>query len=121
MMNYQLITTSNSAYIDCFSGDGLLDSERAALDLVAACGEAGTNRLMLRAENLPETFYNLRTGLAGAILLKFSMYHLRVAAVLHQERTSQGRFYEFALETNRGQQFRIFYDRILAEQWLCEA
>ncbi len=120
-MNYQLITTRYNAYIDCLPGDGLLDCEQAALDLVAACDETGTDRLMLHAENLPETFYNLRTGLAGAVMLKFSNYRLRVAAVLTPELTNEGRFHEMVLETNRGQQFRVFYDRVSAEQWLCEA
>ncbi len=119
-MNYELITTPCGTYLNLLPGDGLLDSEASALDVVAACDEVGTERLLLHAENLPEAFYNLRTRLAGDILLKFSNYHIRVAAVLKPELVGQGRFQEMVLETNRGRNFRVFYEREAAEKWLCE-
>ena len=117
-MEYQLVTKNSQAYVECLPGDGRLESEADALDLVAACGEHGTNLLMLHAENLTDDFYRLQSGLAGQVLLKFSNYRLRVAAVLTPELVNQGRFREMALETNRGNQFRIFYDRSSAEHWL---
>ena len=117
-MNYRLITEHRQTYLECLPGEGQLASESEALDLVAACGENGTDRLMLHAWNLTEDFYSLRTGLAGAILLKFSNYHIRVAAVLTPELVNQGRFREMVLETNRGNQFRVFYDQEAAEHWL---
>ena len=43
---------------------------------------------------------------------------LKVAAVLTIERVGRGKFYEFVLETNRGNQFRVFYNRKAAEEWL---
>jgi PadR family transcriptional regulator AphA len=117
-MEYQLVMTNSESYLDCLPGEQRLESEADALDLVAACGEHGTSRLMLHAENLTDDFYRLQSGLAGQVLLKFSNYRLKVAAVLTPELVNQGRFREMVLETNRGNQFRIFYDRSSAEQWL---
>lgn len=117
-MEYQLVNINSQTYVECLPNQDQLASEANALDLVAACGECGTNRLMLHASNLPEDFYQLNTGLAGEVLLKFSNYRLRVAAVLTPELVNQGRFREMALETNRGNQFRIFYDRQSAQDWL---
>jgi hypothetical protein len=117
-MNYRLITEYPQTYLECLPGEQRLSSEREALDLVAACGEFGTDRLMLHADNLTEDFYRLSTGVAGEILLKFSTYRIRVAAVLTPELVNQGRFREMVLESNRGNQFRVFYDREAAEQWL---
>jgi len=117
-MEYRLVTKPNGLYIECLPDSELLDSENRALDLVAACGEASTTNLMIHAANLTPDFYQLKTGLAGNILLKFSNYHLRVAAVLTEELVNQGRFREMALETNRGSHFRIFYNPQAAEDWL---
>jgi PadR family transcriptional regulator, regulatory protein AphA len=116
-MNYQLITKGDIAYLECLPGY-VLESEREALDLVAACGENGTERLLLYAANLPDGFYRLHSGLAGCILQKFSTYRMRVAAVLTPELVNQGRFREMVLEANRGNQFRVFYSREAAEAWL---
>jgi PadR family transcriptional regulator AphA len=117
-MEYQLVTINSQNYLECLPGPALLETEADALELVAACGESGTDRLMLHAENLTEDFYQLQSGLAGKVLLKFSNYRLRVAAVLTPELVNQGRFREMVLETNRGNQFRIFFDMVSAEQWL---
>jgi len=117
-MEYQLVNVPSQTYVECMPSQDQLASETDALDLVAACGEYRTNRLMLYAANLPEDFYQLKSGLAGNVLLKFSNYRLRVAAVLTPELVGQGRFREMALETNRGNQFRIFSDRQSAEDWL---
>lgn len=120
-MNYQLNTEYPQTYLECLPGEERLASESQALELVAACGENGTDRLMLHAANLTEDFFQLRTGLAGSVLLKFAIYRLRVAAVLTPELVHQGRFQEMVSESNRGNQFRVFYDRAAAEQWLTGA
>jgi hypothetical protein len=118
MLNYRLVEKDECTYIECLEGDQRLDSEREAVDLVGVCGEHGTDRVMLHAENLTDDFYQLRTGLAGDILQKFSTYRIRAAAVLTPELVGQGRFREMVLEANRGSQFRVFYDRPSAEHWL---
>ncbi len=117
-METQQITTGGTCYIECIPSEWRLAGEREALDLVAACVEKGSNRLMLHAESLTEDFYRLRTRLAGDILQKFINYHIRVAAILPLDLVNQGRFREMVLEANRGNQFRVFQNREQAEQWL---
>ena len=73
---------------------------------------------MLHAENLSADFYDLSSGLAGAILLKFVNYRLKVAVVLTPQLVGQGKFHEMVIETNRGSDFRVFYERASAESWL---
>lgn len=120
-MNYRVVHTRAQTYIQCIPGETRLANEQDAVDLVAACGENGAQRLMVFADNLSDDFYHLGTGVAGNILLKFSTYHIRVAAVLTPELVNQGRFREMVLETNRGNQFRVFYDASAAAKWLIEA
>jgi len=117
-METQVCEANARRYVECLPGGGVLTGERDAVDLIGVCGEAETHGLMLHAANLPAEFFRLGSGLAGEILLKFTTYHMRVAAVLTPELVNQGRFREMALETNRGNDFRIFYEREAAERWL---
>lgn len=96
--------------------NGQLASESNALDIVGNCVE--THRVLLQADDLAPDFFDLRTGLAGAALLKFSNYHLKVAIAIPPERIPLGRFAEFAGETRRNREFRIWHDEQSALDWL---
>ena len=120
-MDYRVLHLGEKKLIECtFTGVNLIQNEQDALDLVAACGENDTNLLLLHSENLPQEFFQLKTGLAGRILLKFSNYYLKVAAVSTPESVKQGKFQEMALETNRGNEFRFYYDVQKAKDWLVQ-
>lgn len=119
-MNYRVVTKNGFKYIDCRNNGNLLQNERDALDWVAICGEHQVSRLMLHAGNLTRDFYDLRTGVAGDILLKFTNYRIKVAAVLAPELVGEGRFREMVRETNRGNDFRVFYRHEDAEAWLLQ-
>lgn len=103
-----------------YISEGILESDQDALDLVAVCGENKTRCILIHSEFLPKEFYDLKSGLAGSILLKFSNYHLKVAAIIPVENIGQGRFAEFALETRRSQDFRIFQQETDAINWLLD-
>ncbi len=105
-------------YIACAPESLPVASEADALELVAACGEAGTDRLLLLEENLGEDFFHLSTCLAGLVLQKLDNYRIRAALVIAKERMQRGKFHEFVLETNRGSQFHFCEDRAQAEAWL---
>ena len=117
-MKTQPLHLNDSVIIECFPDEGSINSEADALDLVAACGEYLTPFLLLHDGVLPEAFFHLSTGLAGSILLKFSNYRLKVAAVFSPENIRQGKFEEFVLETNRGKDFRTFPEAQAAKDWL---
>ncbi len=117
-MNTKTVINGEQAYVECLADGEQLDSEAAALELVAACGEAGTGRLLVPGDCLPAEFFDLKTGLAGAVLLKLGNYGIRCALLLAQEQVGSGRFYEMALEANRGDALHIALERGEAEDWL---
>ena len=117
-MMYALIEQNGKTYLECQPGMPPIQSERDALDLVALCGENGTHRLMLHAGHLPPAFFDLKTGLAGEVLLKFSNYRIKAVAVVTPELVGKGRFAEMAMESNHFDEFGVFYARQQAEQWL---
>lgn len=120
-MNYIYHEQGDNGYLECLAGSGRLESERDALDLVAACGENGTHLLLLPSECLSDEFFRLGSGLAGAVLLKFGLYRIRCAVVLPADLASRGRFGELVLEANRRDNaLHFFQEKDAAAAWLLE-
>jgi hypothetical protein len=117
-MNYRVRQKNGKRYVECLAGKACIESERDALDWVAICGETESSGLLLHAGNLSPDFFDLKTGLAGAVLQKFVTYGVRVAAVLPQELVGKGRFWEMVIEANRGRQFHVSPEQAQAEDWL---
>jgi uncharacterized protein DUF4180 len=115
---YRIIQKDNASIVECLPA-AMIAGEQDALDWVAVCGEHEAPRLLIHAGNLSEDFFDLKTGLAGATLLKFTNYRVRVALVLPPERVTQGRFGEMAREANRrNSEFHVFTGREQALEWL---
>ncbi len=76
-----------------------------ALDMMATAQyQYNSSALVLCRENLPEAFYDLKTGLAGEILQKFSNYGMRLAIVGDFSRYPSKALRDFIVECNRGTQ-----------------
>ena len=116
-MKVHLVEKQGCKYLEGMATEPFLQQESDATTLVGLCGEHSVERLLLYAGNLSESFFDLKSGLAGAILQKFANYHVRVALVISADRV-QGRFKQYVLEANRGNQFRSFQERTDAELWL---
>lgn len=117
-MPVTLQTMDGKTYLECPAGSLRIANERDALDVIALCGEHGVHELLLDGECLDPAFFDLKSGLAGVVLLKLSTYQVRTAVLLTRKRIGTGKFAEFVLETNRGNQFRVFEQREEAIEWL---
>lgn len=113
-----MIDGKDTKYIEVMDVTEPVRSEQDALDLVALCREHYANRLMLHGEVFGDEFFDLKTGLAGAVLQKFINYYIKAALVVPPEKANRGRFREMVLEANRGSHFRVFSDREDAQNWL---
>lgn len=117
-MNYEIREIENKKYIELISTTNPLSTENDALDLVALCTEHDTILLMIHYAALSQDFFKLKTRVAGNILQKLINYGIKTAAVVPQEIMEKGRFREMALETNKGNQFRMYEYKEEAEKWL---
>ncbi len=95
-----------------------LSSPGEATDLVAACAEHGTDRLLLDSSVLPPEFFQLHTRFAGEFLQKLQNYQLRTAVVIPEEREYGERFEEYLLEARHGRFCRLLTSRDEALAWL---
>lgn len=119
-MQYTIAEKDGQSYLRINPAGRHIQREQDGLDLIALCAQHGTNLLLIPGEALSEDFFRLRTGLAGAIAQKFTQYAIRAAIVLDRTHI-QGKFNDFAIESNRGRTLYVCADAAEAEHWLLNA
>jgi hypothetical protein len=71
-----------------------------ALDMLANCSYQGADRIIIRKENISPDFFDLKTGLAGDILQKFSNYRKYLAIVGDCSNYTSKSLRDFIYESN---------------------
>lgn len=85
------------------SSEILIRDVQSALDLMATVQyEAGCNRIVINKSLLSESFFDLKTRLAGEILQKFINYRVKVAIIGDFSVYSSQSLKNFIYECNRG-------------------
>jgi len=88
-------------------------TELDALDLMAEAGQLGANKIIIRKSNICKEFFDLKTGIAGAILQKFSNYRMQLAIVGDFSEFKSKSLTHFIYESNRTG--RIFFTDTINE------
>ena len=87
--------------------------------VIEACLSGRVRCVLLYAQNLTHSFFDLSSGEAGAILQKLRNYGIRLAVVCAPGRVQfSSRFGEMLAEEQRGPHFSVFETRTAARQWL---
>ncbi|MRR19208.1 DUF4180 domain-containing protein [bacterium] len=79
-----------------------ISSAEEMLDLIGEVSYAGCSRLIIHSGSLSEDFFDLRTGVAGEMLQKFSNYRMRLAVVGDFSHLAGRSWRDFIRESNRG-------------------
>jgi len=91
----------------------------SATDISAALNASVENGgLLLDEKHLSAEFFDLRTGLAGEVLQKFTNYRARLAIVVADASAYGSRFSELIYEHRTHKSVRFFSSEQLARQWL---
>lgn len=77
------------------------------LDLMGSAIHQGANALIIHQQDLPSGFFELRTGIAGEILQKFSNYQMKLAIIGDFGQYNSHALNAFIIECNRGR--HIFF------------
>ncbi|HEX7240358.1 MAG TPA: DUF4180 domain-containing protein [Longimicrobiaceae bacterium] len=85
---------------------------------VTACIESGAPCVLFDDGTLPPEFFDLSTGVAGAMVQRLVTYGIRMAVVVPDPSVHSRPFQDFAREASAGKQFRFFPDRKRAMEWL---
>jgi len=117
-MDAELIRSGKWTLISPRTDDVLVREPSDAIALLELCGEYDVQRIILVEKNFSPDFFELRSGLAGEILQKFSQYGLYLGIVGDFSSVESKSLRDFIRESNR-------YGRILfvsspeeaLEQW----
>lgn len=118
MESCKIVSENGIDFAECSPVEKLITTEQDMVDLIGLCGYHQTNNLLIYAQNVDESFFDLRSKLAGAVLQKCMNYYMRVVMVLPSDIENNKRFSEMVLETNKGNHFRVFKNRDETVKWL---
>ena len=92
---------------------------RSPADIETALGASiGRGGLLLDESQLSAEFFDLRTGLAGEVLQRFTNYRARLAIVVADPAAYGSRFAELVHEHRAHAVVRFFGDAQQARRWL---
>lgn len=106
MLNYHK-SGKGELIAEIIDDDFIINNTQDAIDLLGETGSNNCERIIIREKNLHKDFFNLKTGLAGDILQKFSNYDVRLAIVGDFTKFQSKSLQDFIRESNRGN--RVFF------------
>jgi hypothetical protein len=79
----------------------LINETQDALDLMAESNYKGSWKMIIHEKNIIHDFFDLKTGIAGEILQKFSTYNVQLAIVGDYSKYSSKSLRDFIFESNK--------------------
>jgi hypothetical protein len=82
----------------------VIGSIQEGIDLVGNLYYMGFDRMIIHEKNIVSEFFDLKTGIAGEILQKFSNFRIRLAIIGDFDQYESKSLKEFILESNKNRQ-----------------
>jgi hypothetical protein len=117
-MEFDIQPFQNSLLAVVRPGQLVLNNHHDALDLLANCGYQGAEKIIIHEENLTPAFFDLKTGIAGEMLQKFSTYRMQLAIVGNFSKYTSKSLRDFIYESNKGKTISFVTSIAEAEQKL---
>lgn len=94
-------STGGNKIAEIISGTDLITGPEDILDIMADIRYNGSDRIIIHQKTLLPDFFNLKTGVAGEILQKFSNYRMKLAIVGNFNALKSKSLIDFIRESNR--------------------
>lgn len=95
---------NNSKIAEIISDEILIQTAEDGLDLLGNVYYDGFEQMILHKKNLSSEFFDLKNGMAGEILQKFSNYRMRLIIVGNFSEFNSKSLNDFIYESNQGNQ-----------------
>jgi RecA/RadA recombinase len=99
-MEFHLIPVSGKT-VARLSHTTLIKTSEQMLDVIGNASYQGAQAVIIHQQQLPEGFFDLKTGLAGDMLQKYSNYRMQLAVVGNFENYNSQSLTQFIQESNR--------------------
>src|SRR5690606_15981060 len=106
-MNIQVHQRPGTAIAEIVSDKVLIHTSEDGLQLMADLYYQGYGEVILHEQNITPEFFDLKTGIAGEILQKFTTYRVRLAIVGDFARYDSKSLRDFVFESNKGRQINF--------------
>lgn len=101
-MKFRKHARAGRIFVELQTREVIVENEQDFLDLVAnARYSHGADTVILPMHSLSRSFYDLRSGFAGAVLQKASNYRLSLAVIGDVSRLQSRAWLDFIRESNR--------------------
>jgi hypothetical protein len=100
-MKIEINKINGTVLAEVYDEGVIIHKTQDALDLMAECNYLGANKIILHEMNLLPAFFDLKTGIAGEILQKFSTYDNRLAIIGNFTRYNSKSLNDFIFESNK--------------------
>jgi hypothetical protein len=97
----QIIEFTNLKIAELMADGILINETQDALDIMAECNYQDAGNILLYKHNLNPDFFDLKTGIAGEILQKFSNYRVRLAIIGDYSTYNNKSLRDFIYESNK--------------------
>ena len=101
-MKIDIHTLNNIRIAELIADELIIRDQESGTELLGNLYYQGFDRVLLHAQNITPDFFDLKTGIAGEVLQKFSTYRVRVAIVGDFSNVASNSLRDFIRESNAG-------------------
>ena len=101
-MKIEAHNLNNTKIAEVISDETIISTAEDGLDLLGNLYYQGFDGIVLYENNVTPDFFDLKNGIAGEILQKFSTYRVKLAIVGDFSKYSSKSLTDFIYESNRG-------------------
>lgn len=100
-MKIETHTLKDTKIAEVTSADIIINSAEDSLDLMGNLYYQDFDRIIIHEKNITPNFFNLKNGIAGEILQKFSNYRIQLAIVGDFSKYTGKSIKDFIFESNK--------------------
>lgn len=101
MMKLEIIEINGNRIAQLISDDIEINKTQDALDLLGNCFYLKSRKVIINEKNITPGFFDLKMGIAGEILQKFSTYYFQLAIVGDFSKYQSKVLKDFIYESNK--------------------
>lgn len=101
-MNIKTHYVDNATIAELSSDDLIISTPEDGVDLLGNLYYQGFDSMVIDEKNISPDFFDLKNGMAGEILQKFSTYRVRLAIVGDFSKYTSKSLSDFIFESNKG-------------------
>ncbi len=106
-MKIKVHNLNDTKIAEISSDETIIITTEDGLDLLGNLYYQGFDRIVLNEKNITPDFFDLKNGIAGEILQKFSTYRVRLAIVGDFSKYTSKSLTDFIYESNKGRQINF--------------